>query len=1232
MDYTSEQLKVIELRNRNILVSAAAGSGKTAVLVERIIRLITDEENPVDIDTLLVVTFTRAAAAQMKDKINDAILKRLEEDPSNTLLQRQAALVHNAHISTIDSFCQYVLKNSLTEGEADLSFRIAEEGENKLLEADVLDDLMEQLYSEADEDFMYMVDHIATGADDSAVTAAVSGLYNRAMSGPWPTRWLRDRASDYDCEDDRLPDKVTDWLIGQINDVVAQASEAYGNALEAAIDGKLAEKNIELIKSEYNITKDIYTSISEDGSFDYDTLRAKTGGLSFSSFSPKKGEEEDPDMRASAKNYRDLGKDLLKSLNEKYLNLSYEDHIRHIRSASRVVRCLCNVTIRYIEELDKAKKEKKLLSFADCEQQALDILVRADDEGNISFTDAAEQFRQYFSYVFVDEYQDSNLVQELILSAVSGEDDGVYNRFMVGDVKQSIYRFRQADPTIFVNKYLEYGYDDPKKCKIDLNMNFRSRRQVLDTTNALFERVMTLSSGGSEYDDSASLKPGMKYPEEEGVSYLSELIFADDPVSRERAEGEVIAARIQQLFDEGFMVRDEADENRLRPVRFSDIVILYRSGIEYAAAYKEVLEEHSIPAHLTGSTGYFSTYEISNLMNLLRVLVNPLQDVYFYGTMEGVFGGFTPLEISQISIAYRESLPDGVAPGEGYLYPACLYAAKNCPELSEKITSFLDRIHEYRSLTQYMSVEELIEKILTDTDYRAQVSAMRGGDRRLANVSMLLKKASDFGNISYFGLYNFIRYIDNLKKSDAMDAEAEIVDEDADVVRIMTIHKSKGLEFPVCIVARLGNEFNFADSSGKCLSDYEAGIGIRDVDTVNRLSFDTLMRRYVSDTIKAKTLAEEMRIQYVAMTRAKEKLIMICVGAGKSDAENDTYVLSRPITINHYIDWYLGCICDETGGDSFSVGTDPVYLPTLHISVKRVDISEEDLTEEAVSGKIESGLKLEHMRDSVKILPDDDIYLRYLSDMMRYEYPHPSLKGLYTKTSVSDLKHAAMPEDDEPVFEMYEKKVPVPAFVSGNYDRSGATVRGSAFHRVLELMDHIGLHNATNSGCETKQDNTGVADGGDSDLHNYIISSLDGFLADHSITQYERDIFNNAADMDRLCVFFRDETSERMTEAARQGALYREEPFIMGICADEIDPDFPHDETVLIQGIIDAYWIEDGQAVILDYKTDRVKDPDRLIRLYKKQLDLYERALVQMRIPVKEKLIYSFELGMTIRI
>lgn len=1244
VDFTPEQQKVIDLRGKNILVSAAAGSGKTAVLVERIIQLITDRDAPVDIDTLLVVTFTRAAAAQMKDKINEALFKYLEKDPENGLLQRQAALIHNAHIMTIDAFCQYVLNNSVTEAGADPGLRIADDGENKLIESDVMDRLIEELYSEGDEEFLYLADHMVAGADDKVIAEAIAELYKRASSGPWPKDWLKKHASDYDCPDDRLPAPVENWFSGKIKELITRAYEAYEKANVLAEEGCLHEKNIAIIKYEFNITSEIIRIANAGESLDHAKLSSYARGMNFDRFSASKGENEDPEIRAAAKALRDEGKACMVSLTDNYLGADYESYVGHVKNTARLMRALASMTIRYIEELEQAKRDRKIMSFADCEQMALDILVSKDNDGNISFTESARSFRDYFSYVFIDEYQDSNLVQELILSAVSGEANGIYNRFMVGDIKQSIYRFRQADPGIFIDKYAEYGYEDEHKVKIDLNKNFRSRMNVLDASNELFRRVMTPECGGSIYDDSVSLKYGADYPEPDDPSFVTELIFADsmseeedavtddggdsdadeealdyvtEDLGRDRIEGHIIADRINELMGSGFKV---TDHGVMRPVRYSDIVILYRSGLAYAQVYKEVLESCGIPAHLSGSKGYFSTFEISTLMNLLRVIANPLQDIYFYGTMEGTFGGFAPEEIARISLAYRNSVPEEQVPKEGYLYPACCYILSSGedlsefidPELKEKLTIFLRMIRRYRELSGFLPVEELLETILSDTGYMTSVGAMYGGDRREANVRMLVVKAVEFAKTSYFGLYNFIRYIDNLGKSEAMDAEADIVDEKADVVRIMTTHKSKGLEFPVCFITRMGNRFNLTDANGNCISDYEAGVGLRDVDADRRVIFDTLYRRYVADTIKSKSISEEMRILYVAMTRAKEKLILVCAGAGKADEENGTYLIKRPGGNIKYIDWYLHCICDELGADSFELDGNTLSLPGLCINIEYRNATQKTAEEESKAGSLSCSLKIAHLEDLAKHLSDDNEYLSYLRKLISYEYPHTSLKGLYSKTSVSDLKKASMDEDDS-AFEMYEKPVAVPAFISGNYDRSGATLRGSAFHRIMELMDFEGLHNTTID-------------------ESTINEFLDERLARHSITGYERDIFKVKAEMGRILKFLENETATRMMKAALDNKLYREAPFIMGISASKLDEAFPDTETVLIQGIIDAYWIEDGQAVILDYKTDRTDSADRLVKLYKKQLDLYGEALVQMGIPVKEKLIYSFELGVTIPI
>lgn len=1219
--FTPDQQKVIDLRNCSILVSAAAGSGKTAVLVERIIRLITDREDPVDVDRLLIVTFTRAAAAQMKDKINRAILDRLDQDPGDANLQRQAALIHNAHISTIDSFCQFIINNSVTDSDVEPGVRIADEAENRLLETDVLESLLEQLYTEADEDFLRMSEHFVTDSDDSILSEVITTLYRKAMSAPWPKLWLTSHADDYSISDAKLPAVQQSWMEEKIREQLVRARDAYARAYQESLSAGLCRENTGMIETEWEVCKRACEAVQGE-EFDYDEIRDILLEVSFPTFSRKSGEAEDPVGRKIAKSYRDRGKELLKELKEEWVSYSYVNLLSHIKACEDTVRTLTGIVSRYIDELTRTKKEKKIMSFADCEHRALDVLVRPDAQGRPVSTDAAEAFRRYFKYVFIDEYQDSNLIQEYILSAVSGEEDGIYNRFMVGDVKQSIYRFRQAEPRIFTSKYEEYGYDDPHRCKVDLNMNFRSRREVLSSVNSLFERVMNDEEGGCAYDEAASLKCGASYPEVPDRDYTTELIFVDtgslqddseeeeEPVpavrtDRAHIEGEAIAERIRRLVDEPMYVRDESALEGARPVRYSDIVILYRASSEYANAYKQVLEERGIPAHLSGATGYFATYEIQTLINLLKVIDNPLQDIYFYGVMEGIFGGFSPEEIASVSMEYRGSLPEGLPLEDGYLYHACRHGSQD-PDLNVKLKAFTERIDFYRELSGYLTVEELLDHILEDTGYIPLISAMKGGDRREANVEMLRQKAAEYGQTSYFGLYNFLRYIDNMKKSESFDAEAEMNSRDANVVHIMTEHKSKGLEFPVCIVARLGNEMNLSDAKGKLIVDYDAGIGIKDFDISSRLIYNNIMYKYVADTVTSKSVSEEMRILYVAMTRAKEKLILVCAGAGKCDGEDGEYVLKRSGGKKKYINWYLDCICDEFEADEFTVDHNFRYLPSMHVTMGLSDISTEGLKETDEAGIIDHDLRFRFLRDRWENLSRDDVYLNYLDRLYDRSYPHPDLKGLYSKTSVSELKASAMIEDEEAVFEMFEKRRSIPRFISGRTDRAGATVRGSAFHRIMELFD-FGVMSTSN-----------------------LTELLDRYLEEHRINPYEREIFDDEEELKRLKVFLESDTARRMGASALHGSLKKEDPFMMGISASELDERYPETETVLIQGIIDAWWMEDDGAVILDYKTDRVREPERLVQLYRKQLELYERALNLMHIRVKEKIIYSFELGITI--
>lgn len=1210
MEFTADQKKIIEARDCNILVSAAAGSGKTAVLVERILQLITDDKHPVDVDSLLVVTFTRAAAAQMRDKISKAINTQLEVEPGNINLQRQAALVHNAQITTIDSFCQYVLRNSFADIDLDPGFRLADEGEMHLLIKDSLDAILEEYYVNEDEAFLMMSESLSSGSDDSSIEDIILQLYETAMSDPWPEQWLRFRGDDYASGlSGRWYENVIAYILGELrraNQKLEQAKILTEKPAGPYMYGERIEAEIETVKKVISYIEESTISTIDD--LEFDELAAKVDAISFDRLPACKDEAVDSTLKDKASDLRRVAKEIIASLMNKIFYRSKESHLQQMTRVNQVVSKLVEVTLRFKEHLDLVKREKGVLSFADCEHLALDILVRRESDTEYSFTETAREYRRHFSYVMIDEYQDSNLIQELILSAVSGESEGIYNRFMVGDLKQSIYRFRQADPSIFIEKYNQYDENSDTHLVVDLHQNFRSRRQVLDATNFVFEQLMTSKLGGVDYDEKAALYLGANYPEADSADYEAQFNLYDcseeEKLSSKELEAKGIATTIDELM---LNLKVQESENKLRNLRYGDIVILLRAANSDAESYKKALEQRGIPVHVTGNEGYFTSYEIQTILHLLRIIVNPLQDISFYGVLSSCIGGFTPEDIATIKILYRRSLPAKSRLGEGYLYLACQYVTSVTDNniLRDKVTVFLDMLNKYRDLSEFMPVQELLSQILIDTHYRAMVLAMRGGEKRLANVDMLIKKAADYSQTSYFGLHNFLRYIDTIRKYDIDAAEAETIDENADVVRIMSIHKSKGLEFPVCFLAGMGKQFNKMDTRASLVIDHELGIGIKDTDPIRRIQSDTLRRLSITNKTELETLAEELRILYVAMTRAKEKLIItgaISKPEEKLDKVQDIIVVEA----KGFYEWLLLALQDSKS-----------KLP-----IKLNIIGSGDIAEQELGVDIDIELLYRELEDATNLYRINEegnfsATKEYVRGLYEKEYPYSNLAGLYTKTSVSELKHAAMPDEDEAAFDLLnlgaiaendEAPKIVPKFISGTSERPGATVRGSAFHRAMELLDFTEII----SNCDN--------------IKNYLVERLDTFLEEGALTKPARAIFDNSYELGLLENICRGSIMKRMAQASANRQLYKEAPFIMGLPATALDERFPEEEMVLIQGIIDVYWIEEDGAVILDYKTDRVKSGDRLALLYKAQLDYYEQALTNMGIPVKEKLIYSFAL------
>lgn len=1269
MKFTPEQQRVIELHNSNILVSAAAGSGKTAVLVERIIRMICDGEHPADIDRLLIVTFTNAAAAEMRERIAAGIAARLEADPGNEHIQKQSALLHNAQITTIDSFSLFLIRNHFNEIGLDPDFRVADEGEIKLLQQEVLAQLLEDAYAgqfvpEAPEQFHACVEYFCPGGRESVLEQHILNLSRYAGSFPWPAEWLEERKKDYAAGDlDALVHSdYGQYLTERVNRTVEGCLEKLREVKRLCelpdgpyMYGELTDAEVEQLER--------LTSCK-----DLEEQAAKVPTVTFGRLPSKKDDSVDPAKRELAKAIRNSVKDTLSDLSESYFKTPLELAVEQGKACREPLRILLDLVLEFDRRLLAAKQERHLIDFSDMEHYALQILLKrekveetggtgtdhAETKYRIVPSDVAMEYRQYFQEILIDEYQDSNLVQEYLLSAISGEEEGRYNRFMVGDVKQSIYKFRLARPELFLEKYDIYQ-ETGDLCRIDLAKNFRSRIQVVDAVNDVFSRIMSREIGGIAYDDKAALYPGAVYPAQEDPAYGSELLLIRKPEKGEREESGIgeqhaegagvlvdydnvrqlealaIAARIKQL--KGSLQVMEKSTGELRPVRYSDMVILLRTTSGWDEEFKKILEQQGIPVYITSKTGYFGALEVQELLQFLRVLDNPRQDIPLFGVMQSVFGGFTQEEIAQIRSggeghsrkrmtlyeALKEVAQSGRTVEEGEEISAGESAGEEA-ELSQKADTFLQRIGHYRDLTPFTSIRDLLQRILDDYDYLNYVTALPTGSKRRANVEMLLTKASAFEKTSYFGLFHFIRYMEQLEKYDVDYGEADTLDENADVVRIMSIHKSKGLEFPVVFVSGLSKRFNMQDANQSLIVDMDLGVAVDYVDSVRRIKNKTLRRAILSAKMKEDNLAEELRVLYVALTRAREKLILTSV-LEKAEEKWELSQMTGQEKLT-YLDF-----CEAGSYMDFLL---PI-LPQTGIAVKT--LRTEDLAAEELGEQLRMGDRREQLRliacGETPLTGDpeeNERKLMHLRERFAYQYPHPGLQKLYTKTTVSELKIAAMAEKDEAAFHTFEEKEVVP-YIPGfrrEQEKVSGAVRGNAFHRTMELLDFTYLFTESGlfTGCPNNYEE--YRRGLDK---NRLQNRLEEFLQRETISLRLTEEYAKAVSLPKILNFLEQELAYRMWRAQEQGLLYREQPFVLGIDAKRLDPDLPEGEKVLIQGIIDVFFIEDGEIVLLDYKTDVIDSLEALWNRYNVQIQYYEEALTKlMQMPVKERILYSFYL------
>ena len=973
------------------------------------------------------------------------------------------------------------------------------------------------------------------------------------------------------------------------------------------------------------------SSVAKDA---FEALAARVQGISYARMAPKKDDSVSAEKRELVKAMRERVKSLLGTLSEKYFASGPKQWLAECRQADAALCELVDLALLFGERLTEKKREKNLLDFEDMEHLALQILLKEEENGQMVPSDTALEYREQFVEILIDEYQDSNLVQEFLLQSISGEDDGRFNRFMVGDVKQSIYKFRLARPELFLEKFATYQKEDGNCVRVDLKQNFRSRHEVTDCVNDLFLQLMHRELGGVEYDADAALYPAAQFPEADGeaadarekdvalggeekqgsavpVSTACEASIARSPyepelciaaISGEKGEdpkeleAKMIAGKIREIVGK-LPVRD-SESGQLRPARYQDIVILLRTTSGWDETFKKILEENAIPVFVTSKTGYFAATEVQTVLNFLRVLNNPLQEIPLFGVLKSVLFGFSDAQLATLRAldeTGKRCLYDCVklAAGEGESVEGSVGYGSGSngadASLREKCCSFLSFLNRYREYAVYLPIHKLMEQFLEETGYLYTVSALPGGVQRRINVEMLLTRAESFEKTSYSGLFHFIRYMEQLEKYDIDYGETGASDENADVVRIMSIHKSKGLEFPVCFVSGLSKRFNRQDSVAPVLMDMDLGLAIDWVDPTARIRHTTLKKNVLARKLNADSMGEELRVLYVALTRAEEKLIL--TGTCKEDklpredAVQGAYGYSalRLQEASSYYDLVLPAW--QSVGRRLQICTQEELLQAELVRASLGYNSRQKLFEEA--GKEPEAAELA------------------LCERLQKPYAHENLAGLFVKTTVSELKKEGMQEEAAEGLTLFpeEEVVPyLPQFVREQEETVSGTTRGSAYHRLLEIFPF------------ERQETWTAAK---------IRTVIEECKADRRLSEE----YAAAINVYKIRAFLQTPLAARMAKAARSNRLHREQPFVLGLSANRLNTDFPEDETVLIQGIIDVYLEEEDGIVLADYKTDLVKDPKELILRYRVQLDYYEEALVRLTGKcVKEKLIYSFGL------
>ena len=1189
--WTEEQSQAIHEKGSNILVAAAAGSGKTAVLVERIINKIIEEE--IDIDKLLVVTFTNAAASEMRERILNAIYKKIEEEPTNLRLQKQITLLNKSNICTIHSFCLDVIRNNFYEINISPNFRIGDTAEIELLKEEVLDELFEDLYLKEDEGFLKLLEIYTSYKDDEPLKDIVKSIYNFIQSAPFPEKWLAEKVKLFDIDIENTDFAETVWGKIILNN--------YKECIEENILGlKKIKKELdaenELEKFSQALRLDIENLESllvNLNSWDKSYELAKT--FSFVRWpSSKKINSETP---AFVKEKRDMINAKFKKLKDSIFIYTSAEVLSDLKNMYEVLNLLQAIILKFNENYKKAKLERNIIDFNDIEHLALKILIK-DEDGKYVPSEIAKKYQDKFEEIAIDEYQDSNMVQEYILTSISKGN----NIFMVGDVKQSIYKFRQAMPELFLNKYKTYKLKKEKTkvddLKIQLFKNFRSRKNILDTTNIIFQEIMSKDLGDVDYNEDEYLNLGANYekPQLENIDFAGKTEIniinledttkdvqedEEDNVKTERIENSILEARyvakkINELVNSNYYVLDKKEG--YRKVTYKDIVVLLRSTTELSPIYEKEISDLGMPVYSETSTEYLNSVEIQIIMSCLKIIDNPMQDIPLVTVMRSMIGGFTDNDLIEIRLADKY---------ENFYESVVKSRIQVNEELRNKIDSFLDLINNWREESEFLALDELIWKIYMDTGYYNYVGLMQNGKLRQANLKMLFERAKQYESASFKGVFNFINFIDKLKLRNNDLGAAKIIGENENVIRIMSIHKSKGLEFPVVFLSSTGKNFNLKDLREKILIHQEIGFGPNYENSELKIEYPTLAKEAIKMISKRESISEEMRVLYVALTRAKEKLIITGI---EKDLQKSIESKEKELQIYETED---NAKINPKILESYKSYLDWIELVYLKNKIKNSDIFEFNVVSKAeiLSQNAETEIERKDILKDIANKKNSKENLEKIKNILEWEYKYKDSTEMPSELSVSKIKELSKGKTAEKIGITLKK----PNFLIEKTELTPAE-KGTIMHLCLQKLNYKEDYNLEK-------------------LKNMV----NNLVKQEIILPKEAESVN----YNKILAFLRSNIWKEMQTAK---VVEQEKAFYLNLKANEIYQNNAEDE-ILVQGIIDLYYITNNdELVLVDYKTDYVENNNEqsLKDKYNIQLEIYKKALEEsLNRKVDKVYIYS---------